>query len=125
MLGEGSDPLREEGDLYLGGYGEAADEPENVVTAVRALDPLTGDLVWEYRVPTSWWGAGILTTAGGLVISGTGDGYVFALDDATGEPLWHLSVGGPVHAAPITYGVGGRQYISIAASRSLFTFALR
>jgi alcohol dehydrogenase (cytochrome c) len=115
----------EEGDLFLGGYGEAADEPENVTTAIRALDPLTGDLRWEYPIPTSFWGAGILTTAGGLVISGTGDGYVFALDDATGDELWHMSVGGQVHAGPVSYSVDGRQYVSITANHALFTFALR
>jgi len=115
----------EEGDLYLGGYGEAADDPENVTTAIRALDPLTGDLRWEYSIPTAWWGAGILTTAGGLVFSGTADGYVFALDDSTGEALWHMSVGGQVHAAPMTYSVDGRQYVTVAANHALFTFALR
>ncbi len=115
----------EEGDLYLGGYGEAADAPENVTTAIRALDPLTGDLRWEYPIPTAWWGAGILTTAGRLLFSGTADGYVFALDDSTGEALWHMSVGGHVHAAPMTYSVDGRQYVTVAANHALFAFTLR
>ena len=115
----------EEGDLYLGGYGERADVPENVTTAIRALDPLTGDLRWEYPIPTAWWGAGILTTAGRVLFSGTADGYVFALDDSTGEVLWHMSVGGQVHAAPMSYSVDGRQYVTVAANHALFTFALR
>jgi alcohol dehydrogenase (cytochrome c) len=114
-----------EGDLYLGGYGEEADDPENFFAAVRALDPLTGELQWEYELDTSeWYRPGLLTTAGGLLFAGTGDGYVIALDDRTGESLWHMNVGGPVHAAFMTFAVDGRQYVSVSANHTLFTFAL-
>ena len=114
-----------EGDLYYGGTTEAADHMENVRAAIRALDPLTGDLRWEYPItPSVSFGAGILTTAGGLLFSGTVDGYLFALDDRTGDVLWHLSAGGTAHAAPMTYSVEGRQFISVAVQNSLLTFAL-
>jgi len=33
--------------------------------------------------------------------------------------------GGQVSAAPITYGVAGRQYVAIAAGSALFVYALR
>jgi alcohol dehydrogenase (cytochrome c) len=98
---------------------------ENVTAAIRALDPLTGDLRWEYPItPSVSFGAGILTTAGGVLFSGTVDGYLFALDDRNGEVLWHLSTGGTAHAAPMTYSVDGRQFISVAVQNSLLTFAL-
>jgi alcohol dehydrogenase (cytochrome c) len=114
-----------EGDLYLGGYGEEADEAENFFAAIRALDPLTGELQWEYELDTSeWYRAGLLTTAGGLLFGGSGDGYVIALDDRTGEDMWHMNVGGPVHAAFMTFSVEGRQYVAVTANHSLFTFAL-
>ena len=113
-----------EGDRFTGGYGQNADDPENFFAAIRALDPLTGALQWEYPIATQGSRPGILTTGGGLVFSGSGDGYIFALDQDTGESLWYLSVGRAVHAAPMTYSVGGRQYMSVAASGSLFTFAL-
>ena len=114
-----------EGDVYLGGFPQEADHLENTTAAIRALDPVSGDLQWEYELdPTGNYRAGILTTAGGVVFSGSGDGYFFALDDRTGEDLWHISVGGAVHAAPMTYGVDGRQYVSVSANHALFTFAL-
>lgn len=114
-----------EGDLYLGGYGEQANDPENFFAAVRALDPLTGELHWEYELDTSeWYRPGLLATAGGLLFAGTGDGYAIALDDRTGEPRWHMNVGGPVHAAFMTFAVDGRQYVSVSANHALFTFAI-
>ncbi len=119
------DDVYEKGDTYLGGFGKDADHPENFTAAIRALDPLTGDLQWEYELDTSdWWKAGILSTAGGVLFSGSSDGYFFALDDRTGEDLWYISVGGQVHAAPMTYGVDGRQYVAVSANHALFTFAL-
>ncbi len=115
-----------EGDQFTGGYGQRADDPENFFAAVRALDPITGALQWEYEIPTTGGKAGILSTGGGLVFSGSGDGYIFALDQDTGESLWYISVGdgAAVKSAPMTYSVGGRQYISMAAYGALFTFAL-
>lgn len=119
------DDVYEEGDTYLGGYGKEADHSENFFAAIRALDPLTGDMQWEYELDASeWYRAGLLTTAGGLLFGGSGDGYVIALDDRTGDALWHINVGGPVHAAPMTFSVGGRQFVSVSANHALFTFAL-
>jgi len=119
------DDVYVEGDFYMGGYGELADHLDAFTYAIRALDPLTGALQWEYELDSSQFErAGILTTAGGLLFSGSGDGYFFALDDRTGEDLWHVNVGGPMHAAPMTFSVDGRQYVSVAANHSLFTFAL-
>jgi quinoprotein glucose dehydrogenase len=60
---------------------------------------------------------GPIITAGGLVfVSGTaGDDYLRAFDVKTGELLWkgQLPAGG--QAAPMTYSVGGKQYVVIAA----------
>ena len=39
--------------------------------------------------------------------------------------LWKATVGGVVASGPMTYAVGGRQYVAVAAGSSLFTFALR
>ena len=68
--------------------------------------------------------AGLLSTAGGLVIGGDGEGYVFALDARTGKVLWHFRAGGSVVAPPVTYLLKGKQYIAVAAGSSLLTFAL-
>jgi hypothetical protein len=39
--------------------------------------------------------------------------------------LWKMNVGGTVVAAPATFLVGGKQYVSIAAGNTLFVFGLR
>ena len=99
--------------------------PQDTYTsAVRALDPETGERKWQYEVqPKST--SGLLATAGNLVSGGTVTGHAFALDAETGEELWHQSVGGDVHAGPITYRVDDRQLVTVAAGQALFTFGLR
>ena len=91
--------------------------------ALRALNSLTGELKWEFRVPTPPW-SGILSTAGGLVFSGDMEGNVFALDAADGRLLWRLQTGGPVWAAPITYRNEGKQYVAIAAGSAIVVLGL-
>ena len=112
-----------EGDQFTGGGFQRPLPVENYVSAVRAIDPRTGDIRWEYEIqPRST--AGMLATAGDLVFSGSVDGYFYALDAATGEELWHVAVGAMVHSAPMTYAVDGRQYVTIAAGNVVFTFGL-
>jgi alcohol dehydrogenase (cytochrome c) len=71
--------------------------------------------------PTS---SGMLATAGGLVFTGDGQGYLVALDARTGTPVWHFQTGGHISAPPITYTLNGKQQIAIAAGSSIITFAL-
>jgi alcohol dehydrogenase (cytochrome c) len=66
---------------------------------------------------------GLMSTAGGLVFGGDLDTF-FALDAKTGAELWHFDAGGHVVAAPISYEVGGRQYVVMTAGDSIFAFAL-
>ena len=112
-----------EGEQYLGGGGESAGPIENYHSAVRAINPATGDVQWEYPIaPRST--SGLMSTAGDLVFGGTVDGYFFAIDAVSGEELWHMTVGARVHSAPISYAVDGQQYVSIAAGNVVFTFGL-
>ena len=90
---------------------------------IRAINPLNSEIEWEFPImPRS--SAGITTTTGGLVFSGTADGYFFALNAETGEELWNISLGRRVHAAPITYEVDGQQHITIASGNVVYTFTL-
>ena len=91
--------------------------------AVRAIDPKTGDRKWEFKM-NGVTQSGVLSTASGLVFTGSRDGSFFALDATTGAELWRATVGGPVNSSPMTYSVGGKQYIAIAAGSALFAFAL-
>ncbi len=112
-----------EGDRYTGGGFQQPLPAENYVSAVRAIDPRTGDIRWEYEIqPRST--AGMLATAGDLVFSGSVDGYFYALDARTGAELWHVAVGAMVHSAPMSFAVDGRQYVTIAAGNVVFTFGL-
>jgi alcohol dehydrogenase (cytochrome c) len=102
-------------------YVPAAEEKD--WGAVRALDPLTGELRWEFKHFSAPW-AGVLATAGGLVFSGDQEGYVIALDAATGEERWHFQTGAAIYAAPMTYRLDGRQHVVIGSGSTLLDFAL-
>ncbi len=112
----------EPGRYFLGG-GEAMLPGAEPWGAVRALDALTGERRWEFRLLSPPW-SGLLATAGGLVFGGTREGNVFALDAATGEPRWDFQAGGACVANPISYRVDGRQQVALAMGQAVFVFAL-
>ena len=114
----------EEGERFTGGGVRYTQPMDAFHSAIRAIDPSTAEIAWEFPImPRS--SAGISTTAGGLLLTGSADGYFFALDALTGKELWHISLGGRVHAAPMTFAVDGEQYITIAAGNVVYTFGLR
>jgi alcohol dehydrogenase (cytochrome c) len=98
--------------------------PEDGHGAIQAIDPQTGAKKWEYAMADVI-DAGVLSTASDLLFSGGREGYVFALDARSGALLWKASVGGQVSNGPMTYAVGGRQYVAMAAGSGLFVYALR
>ena len=112
------------GEAFRGGGNQTPLPQESYLSAVRAISPRTGERVWEYQVRARST-AGVLSTAGDVVFSGTTDGFFFALDAETGEELWHINVGSRVHASPMSYMVDGKQYVAIAAGNVLYTFGLR
>jgi alcohol dehydrogenase (cytochrome c) len=59
--------------------------------------------------------AGVLGTAGGLLMTGWPDGEVMVIDKDNGKVLWSFNTGTNIAAAPITYSVGGKQYFAILA----------
>ena len=90
------------------------DDPRSgrITGSVTAIDVSTGVVVrkWETEFPML---GGILSTAGGLVFTGTADGAVVALDDTTLEELWRFETGSAINAPPISYEADGKQYIAI------------
>ena len=113
-----------EGDQFTGGGSSRPGPIDDYQSAIRAIDPKTGNLRWEYEIqPRST--AGIMATAGDLVFSGSVDGYFYALDAVSGEALWHMNVGRNVHSSPMSYAVNGKQFITIAAGNVVYTFGLR
>jgi alcohol dehydrogenase (cytochrome c) len=92
---------------------------------VRALDVATGMRVWDYRQTGSKrYGAGLLSTAGGLLFAGDDQGELTALDARTGKPLWHFNTGQQISASPIAYSWKGSDYIAIAAGSNIVAFGL-
>jgi alcohol dehydrogenase (cytochrome c) len=88
-----------------------------------AVDPLTGATKWRLPLIASPSG-GMLATAGGLVFTGDGQGYLIAVDARTGQPLWKFQTGGRISAAPVTYTFRGKQYLAVASADSIIAFAL-
>jgi alcohol dehydrogenase (cytochrome c) len=111
------------GKMYEGGSFKPVDVEREAYGAVRALDAITGQMKWEFRIPSPPL-AGVLSTAGGVVFSGTNEGNFFALDADSGKPLWDFNVGAGVRANPISYAVDGKQYVTISAGAVFFVFAL-
>jgi alcohol dehydrogenase (cytochrome c) len=114
----------EEGERFTGGGGRYDQPMDAFHSSIRAINPTTAEIEWEFPIlPRS--SAGITSTAGGLLFTGSADGYFFALDAATGEELWHISLGRRVHAAPMTYSVEGKQFVTIASGNVVYTFGLK
>ena len=78
-----------------------------------AWDPVQQKEAWRHEHVAPWNG-GTLTTAGNLVFQGTADGRFVAYNAKTGAKLWETPTGTGVVAAPATYEVDGKQYVSIA-----------
>ncbi len=79
-----------------------------------AWNPQSQKEVWRVDYPATYWNGGIMTTAGGLVFQGTGEGKFIAYDATDGKKLWENNVGSGVIAPPMTYMIDGKQYVSIA-----------
>lgn len=119
-----SDTFRPGGFPFMAtGYIESPEEPWQM--HVRALEVSTGKLVWDYRqIGSKRYGAGLLSTAGGLLFAGDDQGEFTALDARTGKPLWHFNTGQQISASPIAYSFNGKDYIAIAAGSNLVAFGL-
>ncbi len=86
---------------------------------LTAREPVSGDIVWERRydiIPHS----GLLTTGGGLLFNGTTDGFVEALDAASGEMLWRFNAGSGLNGGIVSYGVEGTQYVAAAVGHGSY-----
>lgn len=115
-------PAEYRAGTYYTGMSERALE-EEATGAVRAIDLQTGRQVWNFPLPSPPW-AGVLATAGGLVFGGSNEGNFFALNAASGKPLWQFQTGAAIEASPMSFSYNGRQHVAVAAGRSLYVFAL-
>lgn len=100
------------GALYIGADFTAY-APQEQAGAVRAIDPAKGKIVWEWWTRAPIQAGGAVATGGGLVFVGTQDGRLVALNTTNGKQLWEFNLGAPVTGPPISFAVGGKQYVAV------------
>ena len=110
------------GRSFMSGGMEKLPEPD--YSALRAIDPKSGAIKWEYKFTQSSL-AGVMSTASGLVFAGDQDGYFNAFESRSGKLLWRYRTGSPIHgAAATTYMLDGRQFVLIPSGMTITAFAL-
>ena len=102
------------GAAYLGAGFTIKPLYDDYIGALRAIDPATGKIVWEYKNPAPLWG-GVLTTKGNLVFTGTPEGFLKAFDAKTGKELWKFQTGSGVVGVPVTWEMDGEQYVAVVS----------
>jgi alcohol dehydrogenase (cytochrome c) len=85
---------------------------ERTESEIVVADPFTGKVKNRVRAPYPNFSAA-LTTAGGLLFTGLGDGTFIAYDDTSLEPRSKITVGAGINAP-----AGGRQYVTVMTGLS-------
>lgn len=114
---------RKPGEVDMGG-NEKIDPKIGGRGAVRAIDPLTGEIPWEFPLYNVREASGVLSTGGNLVFAYVADGNLIALDARNGKVLWQFPAGSVMRGSPISYSLEGRQFIAVVTDSTLLTFAL-
>ena len=73
---------------------------------------MTGKKQWTYKSKYPLL-ASALVTGSDLVFTGDPEGNFLAFDAKTGEKLWSFATGSGHRGSPISYSVGGRQYVAV------------
>jgi alcohol dehydrogenase (cytochrome c) len=97
--------------LLLGGAFKYTERNESEIILA---DPFTGEIKNRVRLPYPN-NSAALATGGGLVFTAFVDGSFAAYDDSSLEELWKINVGIGFNAPPMTFAVGGKQYVAILA----------
>jgi alcohol dehydrogenase (cytochrome c) len=123
------DPTYTRGNRYVGSlpqgiYPNTTTDAEPGYGAVRALDPETGELEWEFKMAEVS-ESGLMSTAGNILFSGSMQGQFVVLDVFNGDLLWSMNLGGRMTNSPITYQVADSQFVAVSAGHSLFVFGLK
>jgi len=79
----------------------------------------TNKVAWRANFPNGeLCYSGTANTAGGVVFVGRTNGHLQAYDSRNGHLLWTSPyLGGGANAAPMTYSMNGKQYVSVYAGR--------
>jgi alcohol dehydrogenase (cytochrome c) len=101
------------GKLWLGGAFKVIPS-EKQWGRLAAVNIDTGKMVWKVDTEQPLIG-GVLATAGNLVFNGEGNGMFSAFDASNGKKLWTYQAGAGVNAPAVSYTVGKKQYVAVAA----------
>jgi alcohol dehydrogenase (cytochrome c) len=82
------------------------------VGKVAAFDVKTMKEVWTHNQRPAFL-TSVLSTSSGLAFVGDLDRYFRALDVNTGEVLWQARLGTSVQGFPVSFSVGGKQYVAV------------
>ncbi len=113
-------------DTATSAYGftskpQIAPGTENVGT-LRAISAETGKTLWTYEQRAGM--MSVVATGSGLLFAGDTNGMFRAFDQRDGRVLWQVNLGSPVTGYPITYAVGGKQYVAVSVGNSLVSSGL-
>ncbi len=81
---------------------------------LTAWNPVTRGIEWAVPYPT-FGNAGVLSTAGGLVVQGDAQGFINFYDARSGERLHRIGTRTGIIAPPVAYEIDGDQYIALMA----------
>jgi alcohol dehydrogenase (cytochrome c) len=110
-------------EFYSTGVKHAAGEKSEKI--LMAFDVSSGTFLWKYpQIGSGHSMSGTMVTAGGLLFFGDDAQSFEAVDAQNGKPLWHFNTGQDMSASPMTYAVGGKQYVAVAAGSDVLSFAL-
>lgn len=92
----------------------------NTMATVVAIDVKSGEVANTYARDLGIPGnrqaeVGALATGGGVVFSGFDDGTFAAFDSDNLAVLWEFNTGTSMKGDPISYSVGGKQYVAVIA----------
>ena len=110
-------------EFYSTGVKHTAGEKSEKV--LMAFDISSGTFAWKYpQIGSGHSMSGTMATAGGLLFFGNDAQSFEAVEAQNGKPLWHFNTGQDMSASPMTYAVGGKQYVTVAAGSNVLSFAL-
>ncbi len=90
---------------------------------LTAWNPVTRGIEWTVPYP-NFGNAGVLSTAGGLVVQGDAQGFINFYEARSGERLHRISTRTGIIAPPVAYEVDGEQYIALMAGYGGALFVL-
>ncbi|MEE2777571.1 MAG: PQQ-dependent dehydrogenase, methanol/ethanol family [Acidobacteriota bacterium] len=102
-----------EGIPFMGGEPVAVDTMAGKSYGhLSAIDVSTGETKWRYEDPYPMM-AGVLSTAGGVVVTGNMEGHILAFNAESGEEVWRFNAGSTIRSHPVAYQADGRTFLAV------------